>query len=164
MKELARQLDSWPVLVLISGMTIIFSVPREAVADEVSLDSEVGSESDIDSEIRELQELLTRQASQLAEQQALITTQQDEIDKQRALLQSVQARLDQLTPGQVIDRSIVDRSPVTFSALMTTEHHRCPLDGQNRRGSTVEYKLQTAVDSKHHLIPKLNMQLEPKNR
>ena len=105
MKELARQLDLWPVLVLISGMTLVFSVCGEAVADEVSLDSDVGSESDIDSEIRELQELLTRQASQLAEQQALITTQQDEIDKQRALLQSVQARLDQLTPGQVIDRS-----------------------------------------------------------
>ena len=91
MKKLARQLDFWPVLVLISGMTLVFSVPREAVADEASLDSEVTPESDIDSEIRELQELLTGQTSQLAEQQVLITTQQEEIDKQRALLQSAPA-------------------------------------------------------------------------
>jgi len=104
MKELTRQLDLWPVLILISGMALVFSIPGGAVADEVSLDSEVGSESDMDSEIRELQELLTRQTSQLAEQQALITTQQEEIDEQRALLQSVQARLDQLAGDQTTDR------------------------------------------------------------
>ena len=105
MKELARQFDLWPVLVLISGMTLVFPVPRETAADEVSLNSEVGSESDIDSEIRELQALLTRQTSQLGEQQKRITSQQEEIDKQRELFRSVQAQLDQLAGDQTTDRS-----------------------------------------------------------
>jgi len=103
MKELARQLDLWAVLVFISGMTLVFSVPREAVADEVSLNSEVGSESDIGSEIRELQELLTRQTSQLAEQQKLIASQQEEIDKQRELLRSVQVQIDHLAADQIVE-------------------------------------------------------------
>jgi len=103
MKELAKPLNFWPLLALISGVALVFPAPRGAVADEVSLDSGIDSESDIDSEIRELQELLTRQASQLSEQQKLISSQQEEIDQQRELLQSVQVQLDQLATGQIVE-------------------------------------------------------------
>ena len=113
MKGFAIQRHIFPVLV-VGGMNLLLPLPIATAADELPRESEAALLADANivsvAEIRELQEILAEQNSQLSAQQELIDTQQEEIEKQRALLESVQVQLDRLAASHTAGPSQENRA------------------------------------------------------